>query len=130
MPNNAESGRGKPEAGRLFQDAAPSKRRGRPPGSKNRSTVARAGTGRVERALMAELRGSELPNGAKLHLRAAAHLVDVADIAGDVDGGARIVLAYLKARQDYGLAGSRAEALDPFAAFVAGMGVAELRPPE
>jgi len=79
---------------------------------------------------MAELRDSALPTAAKLHLRAGAHLVDVADQAGDVDAGAKIIRAYLELRQAYGLAGSRAEALDPFAAFVAGMGVAEARPDE
>src|SRR5215467_12375674 len=103
MPDTTGSGRKRPETPELFPDAVQSatsgKRRGRPPGSKNRSTVARAGTGRVERALMAELRDSALPNAAKLHLRAGAHLVDVADLAGDVDGGAKMVRAYLELRQ-------------------------------
>jgi hypothetical protein len=112
----------------LFPEPPVNKRRGRPPGSKNRATLAKATTGRVERALTAELRDSPLPDAAKLHLRAGAHLVDVAEVAADVDAGAKILRAYLELRQAYGLAGSRSEALDPFAAFVAGMGVAE-RPP-
>jgi hypothetical protein len=109
----------------LFEGASNTKRRGRPPGSKNRATAARDKPGRVERALMAELRDSALPNAAKLHLRATAHLLDVADQAADVDAGAKITARYLEIRQAYGLAGSKAEALDPFAAFVAGMGIAE-----
>jgi hypothetical protein len=84
----------------------------------------------VERALVSELRDSALPNAAKLHLRAGAHLVDVAELAADVDAGAKILRTYLELRQAYGLAGSRSEALDPFAAFVAGMGIAEQRPAE
>jgi hypothetical protein len=114
-----------PEQGGLFGDAASSKRgRGRPPGAKNKPKP-RPSVGRVERALGSELRDSALPGAAKAHLRAAAFAVDVAETALDVLGITKAVLAYLELRQAYGLAGSKAEALDPFAAFVAGMGVAE-----
>jgi len=44
-----------------------------------------------------------------------------------VDAGAKVGRAYLEARTAYGLAGVQREALDPFAAFVAGMSAPGLR---
>lgn len=107
----------------LFGDGASGKRRGRPPGSKNRPRPERRAPGRVERALMAEMRDSAIPDAAKLHLRAAAGFVDIAEHASDVVAGTKAVLAYLQLRQAYGLAGAVSTPLDPFAAFVAGMAV-------
>jgi hypothetical protein len=85
----------------------------------------------VERALNEELRGltgdNDVPSGARALLRAAAHLVDRADEAGDIEAGAKIIPRYLELRVAYGLAGSVAGPLDPFAAFVAGMSAPTLR---
>ena len=86
----------------------------------------------MERALDTEIRGeTTLPAGARALLRAAASFVDVAERAGDVDAGAKSVRAYLELRQACGLTGTMREALDPFAAFVAGMSTASMgHPPE
>jgi hypothetical protein len=82
----------------------------------------------VERALDTEIRSeSTIPAGARALLRAAAAFVDVAERSGDVDAGAKSVRAYLELRQACGLTGTMREALDPFAAFVAGMSAPELR---
>jgi hypothetical protein len=48
----------------------------------------------------------------------------VAELEEDLDATAKLVRAYLEVRQAYGLAGNVREALDPFAAFVAGMSAA------
>ena len=117
------AGRDQPD---LFGGAVSGKRRGRPPGSKNRKSTERHAPGRVERALMAELRDTAIPDAAKIHLRAGATLVDVAETARDVLAGVRAVLAYLQLRQAYGLAGTVSAQLDPFAAFVAGMSTASM----
>jgi len=76
----------------------------------------------VERALDTEIRAeTAIPAGARALLRAAAAFVDVAEGATDVDAGAKAVRAYLELRQACGLTGTMREALDPFAAFIAGM---------
>jgi hypothetical protein len=111
-----------PDQPGLFEGATSSKRRGRPPGSKNRKTTARAAPGRVERALAAELRGSDLSGAAKAHLRAAAGFIDTAETAADVAAGTKAALAYLQLRQSYGLAGAP-PAGDSLAAFLAGLAV-------
>lgn len=110
-----------PEQPDLFGGASKSKRRGRPPiGIPQR----RRRPGRVERALVPELRDSALPEAAKVHLRAGAAFVDLAEAAGDVIAGTKAILGYLQLRQSYGLAGAVTTPLDPFAAFVAGMATA------
>jgi hypothetical protein len=53
--------------------------------------------------------------------------VDKADEGGDIEAGAKIIPRYLELRVTYGLAGSVAGPLDPFAAFVAGMSAPTLR---
>lgn len=88
---------------------------GAPPGP-------RRGPGRAEQALNAELRAdNNVPTGARAALRVAAHLLDLADQSGDLDGGAKILRAYLDIRQAHGLTGAVSGPLDPFAAFVAGL---------
>ena len=114
---------GGPDQPELFGGAISGKRRGRPPGSKNRRAEPVHRAGRVERALSAELRDSALSDAAKVHLRAAAGFVDTAETAADVAAGTKAALAYLQLRQSYGLAGAVSTPLDPFAAFVAGMAV-------
>jgi hypothetical protein len=88
----------------------------------------------VERSLNEELRNlsgdTDVPTGARALLRAAAHLVDRADQAGDIEAGAKIIPRYLELRVAYGLAGSVGGPLDPFAAFVAGMSAPTLRDTE
>jgi hypothetical protein len=110
-----------PDQPELFPSANPSKRRGRPPIG---VASERHRPGRVERALMPELKDSALPYAAKVHLRAAAGFVDLAEAAEDVATGTKAVIAYLQLRQSYGLAGAATAPLDPFAAFVAGMATA------
>jgi len=88
---------------------------------------ARRRIGRVEAALAGDFRDTELPAGARAHLRYLARLCDTAEAAADLDAGAKCGRAYLEARTAYGLAGVQREALDPFAAFVAGMSAPGLR---
>lgn len=108
----------------LFEGATSSKRRGRPPVGE---TPKRHRPGRVERALIIELRDTALSAAAQMHLRMAASLCDTAeavdedDTGVDVVAGTKAALAYLELRQAYGLAGAATSQLDPFAAFVAGM---------
>jgi hypothetical protein len=113
----------RPKQPALFDSASNPKRRGRPPVAK---TPERHRPGRVERALGPELRDSSLPEAARVHLRAAAGFVDVAEAGADVAAGCKAVLAYLQLRQSYGLAGAVTTPLDPFAAFVAGMSTPRL----
>jgi hypothetical protein len=83
--------------------------------------------GRVEAALTADFRNTDIPAGGRAHLRYLARLCDTAEALEDVDAGAKVGRAYLEARTAYGLAGVQREALDPFAAFVAGMSAPGLR---
>jgi len=83
--------------------------------------------GRVEAALAADFRDTDIPAGGRAHLRYLARLCDIAEALEDVDDGAKVGRAYLEARTAYGLAGVQREALDPFAAFVAGMSGAAAR---
>jgi hypothetical protein len=89
-------------------------------------------TGRIERALDVELRGSgagDIGAGARAHLRGLARAMDVAERTEDLDASAKVGRVYLEARRAYGLAGGEGPALDPFAAFVAGLSAPSLGDP-
>lgn len=62
-----------------------------------------------------------IPAGGRAHLRALARALDVAERLEDVDATAKAARVYLEVRQAYGLAGTPAATVDPFAAFVAGL---------
>ena len=86
--------------------------------------------GRVERALDRDLAASpELSAGARAHLRAQAHAVDIAEDEMDAELISKAVHTYLEVRQGYGLAGVTHEPTDPFTAFVAGLSAPSLRDP-
>jgi len=80
--------------------------------------------GRIEQALNVTLResgGAELTGALRGHLRGLARALDTAEAAGDLDATAKVGRTYLESLQAAGLAGVTREALDPFAAFVAGL---------
>jgi hypothetical protein len=86
-------------------------------------------TGRIERGLDLEFRqaGETAPGvGARAHLRGLARALDVAEATGDLDASAKVGRVYLEVRRAYGLAGETGPALDPFAAFVAGLSAPSL----
>jgi hypothetical protein len=85
--------------------------------------------GRIERALDLELRANgagDLGAGAKAHLRGLARAMDVAERLEDLEHSAKVGRVYLEARRAYGMAGGEGPALDPFAAFVAGLSTPSL----
>jgi len=122
----------RPDQAGLFPDVPPRRGRGRPRKTDQAADAAeRARPGRLERALMAELAETALPDAAKLHLRAQAHLLDIAEARGEVADGTKAALGLLQLRQAYGLAGQATSPLDSFTAFVAGMNtVGDARPPQ
>jgi hypothetical protein len=86
--------------------------------------------GRVERALDRDLGATtSLQAGARAHLRAQARAIDTAEALGDPEMVSKASHAYLELRQAYGLAGATVEAVDPFAAFVAGLSAPSMGDP-
>jgi hypothetical protein len=85
--------------------------------------------GRHEQAVNRTLRepsAAELPEILRSALRFGARMMDEAEAAGDLIGGARVLHEILETMQAAGLAGATRDAIDPFAAFVAGLSAPSL----
>jgi hypothetical protein len=80
--------------------------------------------GRLEQATNRTLRepsALELPDALKGALRFLARQMDEAEAEGDRLAAPRLAHEFLETLQSAGLAGASGDAIDPFAAFVAGL---------
>jgi hypothetical protein len=85
--------------------------------------------GRIEQAVNRTLREPsplELPDALKAGLRFLARQMDDAEAQGDRLAAPRLAHEFLEMMQAAGLAGATHDAIDPFAAFVAGLSAPSL----